>query len=150
MDFQTTVDIAAPPEVVWPVIAAIEAWSEWTASVRSIRRLSAGPLAVGSRALVRQPRLPPALWTVSALQPGQGFTWVTWSPGVRVIADHRVAASPAGSRVTLAIRFEGLFAGVVGRLTRDLNERYLALEAAGLKARCETPARRGRGGDASS
>lgn len=142
MNFQTTVDIAAPPDVVWPVIAAVEAWCEWTPSVRSIRRLGGGPLDVGSRALVRQPRLPPALWTVSALEPGAAFTWVTWSPGVTVVADHRVVAAPGGSRVTLAVRFEGLLAGVLGRLTRGLNERYLALEAAGLKARCEARARR--------
>jgi hypothetical protein len=48
-----------------------------------------------------------------------------------------VEAIPAGSRATLSISYAGLLGGVVSRLTSALNDRYLALEAAGLKARSE-------------
>ena len=40
-----------------------------------------------------------------------------------------------GSRATLSIRFSGLLGPLFARLTRKLNERYLALEASGLKER---------------
>lgn len=43
---------------------------------------------------------------------------------------------PAGCRVTLSIRYEGILGAWLARWTRDLNERYLAMEARGLQARC--------------
>lgn len=132
-----TVNIHADPERVWAVLSNVERWHEWTASITSIERLDAGPLAVGSRARVRQPRLPTATWQVTELNAGRSFTWVTRSPGMLITGRHTVEASSDGSCVTLATHFSGVLGPLVARLTRDLNQRYVALEAQGLKARCE-------------
>ena len=133
--FSITTDIPAPPERVWALVADVERWHEWTPTVTSITRMDKGPLAVGSRARIRQPRLPPATWEVTELVPGRSFTWVTRSPGVRVRAEHGVEPVGGGTRVTLSVRFTGLLGPFVARLTRRLNERYLALEAKGLAER---------------
>ncbi len=122
-DFSITVDIAAPPDRVWAVMTDVERWCEWTPTVTRIERLDRGPLAVGSRARIRQPKLPPAVWQVSDLLEGRSFTWVTRSPGVSVIAKHRVEPAGNGARATLSIRFSGLLGPIVARLTRRLNER---------------------------
>ena len=134
-DFGITFDIAAPPERVWAVMADVERWPEWTPTVTRVERLDRGPLAVGSRARIRQPRRPPAVWGVSALVEGRSFIWVTRSPGTRVVARHAVEPVAQGSRVTLSLSFSGLLGPLVARLTRRLNERYLALEAEGLRKR---------------
>ena len=134
-DLSITVDIAAPPEGVWAVISDVERWSEWTPTVTRIERLDQGPLAVGSRARIRQPKLPPAVWRVSDLSEGQSFTWVSRSPGVSVIATHSVEPAGQGARATLSIRFSGLLGPLVATCTRRLTERYLALEAQGLRER---------------
>ena len=140
MDFSTTVDIAAPPGAVWTVMADIERWHEWTASIKGIRQLTKGPLAVGSRALVRQPRFPPAVWTVTAFEPGRSFVWVTGSPLIRAYGQHSVTPIAGGSRVTLALHYEGWAGPAFARWTTKITERYLGLEAAGLKKRSETGA----------
>jgi hypothetical protein len=80
--------------------------------------------------------LPPAFWRVTELNPGAGFTWVSVAPGVRVVARHWVEPAVDGCRVTLSIRYEGLLGALLARWVGDLNDRYLALEADGLKARC--------------
>jgi uncharacterized membrane protein len=137
-DFQIEVEIQAPPEVVWAVMRDVEHWPEWTPTVTSIRLLDPGPLRVGSRAIIRQPKLPPAKWRVTELDDeASRFTWISSGPGVRVIARHWVEPCAAGSRATLSLRFSGILAGLFARLTRGLNDRYLALEAKGLKQRSE-------------
>jgi uncharacterized membrane protein len=137
--FETSVEISAPPDRVWAVMSDIERWPEWTPTVTRLEPLDPGPLAVGHRARIRQPRLLPAVWQVTALEPGRGFTWVTRSPGVRATGRHWVEAAGPGSRAHLAVSFDGILAGLAARLTGGLTTRYLGLEARGLKERSEAP-----------
>jgi uncharacterized protein YndB with AHSA1/START domain len=137
MDFSINVDIDAPPDRVWAVMSDIEKWHEWTASVRSISRREHGPIRPGHRAWVRQPKFPPALWTVTDVSE-RSFTWVSRAPGMVVTANHFVTPVGTGSRATLSLHFADILGPLFGRLTRDINNRYLAMEAAGLKRRSET------------
>lgn len=130
-----TISIDAPPKRVWAVMADVERWHEWTASVTSIHKQDAAPLAVGSRALVRQPKLPPAMWTVTEWEEGKQFTWQTSSPGMKITAKHAVQSSAEGSLATLSLQYEGILGGIIAWLYRGLTERYLQLEANGLKQR---------------
>ena len=134
--FSSSIDIAAPPDRVWSVMRDVERWSEWTPSVTSIELLD-GALTVGSRARVRQPRLPAALWEVTDIQEGREFTWVSRAPGILVLARHGVAPVAGGAHATLSIEYSGALGPLLARLTRTINDRYLALEAEGLKARSE-------------
>ena len=132
-DFSISVDIKASPERVWEVLSDGERWHEWTPSVTSVDLLDKS-IAVGSRAIVRQPELPPAKFKITALEPGKSFTWSSGIPGIILVyARHSVEPAPLGARVTLALRFDGLLGGVMGKKMADLNHRYLAMEAAGLK-----------------
>lgn len=142
MELSTTIDVAAPPTRVWEVLADVEKWPEWTESVTSVRRLDdGGPLAVGSRVEISQPRIPTGSYTVTALEPGRAFTWEQKQPGSTVSAHHECTPLPdGGTHVELRVVMGGLVGSVVGRLYRKLTERYLAMEAAGLKARAEAAA----------
>ena len=137
MDFALGIDVDAPPDVVWGVMSDVERWPEWTASIRSVRRLDPGPLAVGRRVRIRQPRFPPAVWTVTELEEGRSFTWEAGGPGVRVSARHTVGPRGGGSRVALSLGFHGLLGPLFGRLTAGVNARYVRMEAKGLKRRSE-------------
>jgi uncharacterized protein YndB with AHSA1/START domain len=138
--FSVTTEIDAPAERVWQVMSDTDRWHEWTPSITSSRRLGDAPLAVGTRVVIRQPKFPPALWTVRAVEPGRSFTWVSVAPGLRVVGQHAVEPTARGSRATLSLDLQGLLGGVFGRLTGAITERYIGLEAAGLKARSENPA----------
>ena len=138
MDIERVIDIAAPQERVWAVMSDVERWPEWTRSVTRVERLDRGPLAVGSRARVRQPRFPAAVWTVTALEPGRFFEWRSPAPGLLSVGGHRVeAAGDGGSRVTLSLTWSGPLAAVMRLLFGKLSRRYVEMEARGLKRRAE-------------
>ena len=136
-NFNIAADIDAPPSRVWDVMVDVERWHEWTQSITSIKRKDSGPFSIGSSARVVQPKLLPAIWTVTLLEPGRSFTWESAGPGMRVIGTHTVEPTARGSRVTLSVRFDGVFGGLLGTLLHNLNEQYLSFEAAGLKRRSE-------------
>ncbi|MCX4749420.1 SRPBCC family protein [Kitasatospora sp. NBC_01287] len=144
------VEILAPAEAVWAVLADVQGWRKWTASVELIRRREQGkPFGLGSEAWVKQPRLPGAVWRVTAFEPGRSFVWQSHAPGVRTVAGHHLRAGRAegvesgraegaeSTWVTLELRQHGPLAGPAALLLGRLARRYLAMEAAGLKAYCE-------------
>jgi len=136
----TTIDIQAPPDRVWAALRDIERWPEWTPTVISVWPLDPGPLAVGARAIVRQPKLLPARWQITELEEGRSFTWITRAPGILVTARHSIEDASNSSRVMLSLDFSGPLGPLAARLTRGLNARYLALEAQGLKKLAEADA----------
>ena len=134
---QHSVTIAAPPQRVWEVLVDVERWPERIPTVDSVERLDTGPLAVGSRTRLRQPKLPEAVWTVTEVHEGRSFTWASTSPGVAIAASHVVEPHADGSRLTLAIDITGLLAPVGWLMTRKLSQQYVATEAASMKAAAE-------------
>ena len=136
MRYETTVAIAAPVDRIWSVISDVAAWPEWTASVSAVELLSPQPLRLGSRARVRQPKLPKAVWEVTDLQPGRSFTWVNRSPGMTSTGLHEILGSAADPQVRLAIEQRGPLSFLARPYLR-LTRRYVDTEAAGLKQRCE-------------
>jgi uncharacterized membrane protein len=139
-DFIVRTAVAAPPQTVWPILANVERWPEWTASMQSVTLLDAGPLSAGSRVRVAQPKLRPAVFTITEWQPNRNFTWASRTPAVRATAGHLLEPSATGCTVTLSLRFEGWAGGVAGWLMRGLVERYMAMEGAGLKQQSEAAA----------
>jgi hypothetical protein len=75
---------------------------------------------------------------VTELVPERGFTWTSRGPGLKVTGRHQIEPHGGSCRVTLSIEYEGLLGRFIGWVTRDINLRYIGLEAAGLKQRCET------------
>ena len=137
--YSISIDINAPAERVFEVMTDVERWHEWTPSITGIKRTRSGALTVGERATVRQPKFPPATWTVNEIKPGRSFSWFNRAPGLRVTGHHAAEPTATGSRATLGLRYEGIFGGLLARMTERITKRYLELEAKGLKARAENP-----------
>jgi carbon monoxide dehydrogenase subunit G len=133
--FETTRHIEAPTQSVWEVLFDVARWSEWTPTIDSVERLDHGPFEVGSRARVRQPKLPRALWEVTEVVGGRNFSWVAKGPGMKTIARHEVVPDVSGSKVTLSIEQTGPLGGVAAMLLGRLTQRYIELEAESLDKR---------------
>lgn len=139
MRYQTSVVIDAGPEVVWSVLADVERWPEWTATMNSVRWVGTDRLALGARARIAQPKLLDAVFEVTELEPGRSFTWVARRGGVTIVATHAVGTDDAGwTGVELGIATSGPLAWLATLFTAKLTRSYLAIEAAGLKRRAES------------
>jgi Polyketide cyclase / dehydrase and lipid transport len=138
VEFRETVTVNAPLADVVGVLHAVERWPSWNAAVSRVdRHGSSGQLAVGDTVTVKQPRLPAATWTVTALD-GSGFAWTSSGFGVRYSGDHW--AEPTGDgRTTASLTL--ILAGPLARITAlffaRMIRRYVRMEADGLRRAVE-------------
>ncbi len=92
-DFRHVVEIRVSPPRVWDVLLDVERWPEWTTSVSKVQRMDIGPLTLGSRTRIWQPKLMPAVWQVTSLDEKRHiFAWTTHTFGIKIIARHQVDA----------------------------------------------------------
>jgi len=139
---EDSIEIDAPPQLVWDVFSDVERWPEWTASVTSVVGRDGPDLAVGKRFAIKQPGMQKLVWRVTEIDPGSSWTWVQRSPGVLVTARHDVISQPGGrTLVRQKLDQRGVLGSLVGRLMVKKTKRFLALEAQGLKARAEQRSR---------
>lgn len=147
--FTATRPIAAPASLVWSRLARVVAWPEWLPTVSRVEASSSAALEVGAKYKVIQPRLKPAVWTVTEFHPGRHFVWESSSPGLKLWANHMVEDVPTGgSRITLEFRFSGLLSPLVTLLAGNITRRYLATEAESLGRHAEADAACARPGSA--
>jgi uncharacterized protein YndB with AHSA1/START domain len=133
--FETKRHLAAPAPRVWEVLFDVARWPEWTPTIHSVERLDAGPLVVGSRVRIRQPKLPQAVWEVTEVVEGRSFTWQAKGPGMTSIGRHEVVPDATGSTVSLSIEQVGPMGAVAALVWRRLTQRYVDLEAESLDER---------------
>ncbi|AKK25672.1 SRPBCC family protein [Mycobacterium sp. EPa45] len=134
----SSIDIDAPADLVWEVFSNVEHWPDWTASVTRLRGLDGAQLAVGRHFEIKQPRMPRLVWTVTELEPGASWTWEQRSPGGLTTARHDVVPTADGRTVVRQELVQrGILGSVVGVLMRQMTQRYLTMEAQGLKASSE-------------
>jgi hypothetical protein len=88
---------------------------------------------------LRQPKLPEGTWEITVWDEPAYFEYRQKSGGVTIVAGHRVEALEDGrSRLTLTIDMRGLLVPVVGRLYRDLTNRYMSIEAQSMRRAAES------------
>jgi uncharacterized membrane protein len=135
-----TVEIEASAERIWDLLMDVEGWPSWTPTMTSVTRVDSGPLAVGSSARIRQPRLGSLVWKVTELTEGRSFTWEAGRPGLLLVAGHAIENSEWNdARVTLSIHQGGAFGVLFAPLAAGFAQRNVQAEAQGLKKVAERP-----------
>ena len=140
MHFEQSIEIDAGQQRVWEVLTDLEAWPQRIESVEEVELLTPPPVGEGSRVRLKQPKLPEGTWDVTVWDVPSYFEWRQKSGGVAIVAGHRVDSLEGGgrSRLTLTIEMRGLLVPVVGRLYRDLTNRYMSVEAQSMKRAAES------------
>jgi hypothetical protein len=137
VEFRETLTVSAAVADVAQVLHAVERWPSWNPSVSRVARHGSGPVAVGDSVTVKQPRLPAASWTITALD-RSGFTWKSSSLGVRSTGDHWAQEAGDGhTAVTLTLTLSGPLARMIAMLYSGLIRRYVRMEADGLRREVE-------------
>ena len=139
MHFEKTIEIDAPPQRVWDVLSDLEAWPTRIETVDVVELLTPAPISKGSRVRLKQPKLPEGTWEVTVWDAPSYFEFRQKSGGVANVAGHRVEALDEGrSRLTLTLEMRGLLVPVFGRIFKGLTNRYMTVEAQGMKRAAES------------
>jgi hypothetical protein len=87
----------------------------------------------------KQPKLPEGAWDVTVWDAPSFFEWTQKTSGVTSVAGHRVdPLGPSRARLTLTLEMRGLLIPIIGLFYRDLTNRYMTLEAEGMKRAAES------------
>ena len=139
MRFAKSIDVDAPQQRVWDVLSDLEAWPKRIETVDLVELLTPPPVGTGTRVRLKQPKLPAGVWEITVWDAPSYFEYRQRSGGVTIVAGHRVEALGEGrSRLTLTLEMRGLLVPIVGRLYKGLTDRYLTLEAQGMKRAAES------------
>lgn len=139
MRFEKSIEIDAPQQRVWEVLSAIDAWPQRIETVDSVEVLTPEPITAGSRVRLKQPKLPEGTWDVTVWEAPSYFEWRQKTGGITSVAGHRVEALGASrARLTLTLDMRGLLIPIIGLLYKDLTNRYMNLEAEGMKRAAES------------
>ena len=139
MRFEKSIDINAPQQRVWDVLSAIEAWPQRIETVDSVELLTPAPITNGSRVRLKQPKLAEGTWDITVWDAPSYFEWTQKMTGATSVAGHRVDALEAGrARLTLTLDMRGFLIAIIGVFYKDLTNRYMTLEAEGMKRAAES------------
>ena len=139
MRFEQSIDIDARQQRVWEVLSDLESWPQRIETVDVVELLTPAPVGEGSRVRLKQPKLPEGTWEVTVWDVPSYFEYRQKSGGVTSVAGHRVETLAEGrSRLTLTLDMRGPLVSVVGLFYRGLTNRYMTLEAQGMKRAAES------------
>jgi hypothetical protein len=120
------------------VLSDLEAWPTRIETVDVVELLMPKPITRGSRVRLKQPKLPEGTWDITVWDAPSYFEWTQKAPGITSVAGHRVEAMGEGrARLTLTLDMRG-FLIPVALFYKGLTNRYMNLEAEGMKRAAET------------
>src|SRR6476659_7115984 len=139
MHYEKSIEIDASQQRVWDVLSDLEAWPQRIETVDTVEPLTPAPITKGSRVRLKQPKLPEGTWDITVWDAPSYFEWTQKAGGITSVAGHRVEALGEGrARLTLTLYMRGFLMAVIALLYKGLTNRYMNLEAEGMKRAAET------------
>ncbi|MBN2098635.1 MAG: SRPBCC family protein [Dehalococcoidia bacterium] len=104
MRFEADIRIKATPEAIWDTVADPETWPGWTKAVYRVKKLSEGPLGIGSRLRI-------IIWCIIPVR--LHMTITEYVPGQRVAMEGKALIAKL-SRYYMLQPQNGLTRAIVG------------------------------------
>ncbi|QJB70060.1 SRPBCC domain-containing protein [Parasphingorhabdus halotolerans] len=136
-EFRNKIEIAASPSQIWSILIDFEKWPQWSDSFSALQRLDDGPVGLGSRIRIKQPRLFPRNWTITEWNPDNSFSWISKGGGVTSFANHWIETDRDVCTFHQSMNISGFLGRPTAILLKATICRYMDMEAAGLKDRSE-------------
>jgi len=139
MKVQKSVEIAAPPEKVWPFFVEPEKVMQWCTTFKRFEYCGAQHSGVGTPVYIEEQaggRLSKMQFEVTEWKENEklGLRMVSGASYPRYVQEYSLESSPAGSRVTFGEEIE-LPYGVIGKLLGVVGERMSAATVAKMEAK---------------
>jgi len=67
--------INSQPEQIFKVLTDIKNWNQWTKSIIGIAFVDTDEFKTGVKIKVRQPKLLPAVWTITEISKNKSLSW---------------------------------------------------------------------------
>jgi len=139
MHFEKSIEIDTSQQRVWDVLSDLEAWPQRIETVDTVELLTPAPITKGGRVRLKQPKLPEGIWDITDWDAPSYFEWTQKTGGITSVAGHRVEALGEGrARLTLTLDMRGFLVPVIALFYKGLTNRYMNLEAEGMKRAAET------------
>jgi len=129
--------INAMPGDIFKVLMNFEQWNQWTASITEMSILNNDRPGMRARIKILQPKLPPAIWTITESLPDKSLTLEKRSFGLVMLSEHLISTSNNMASIIIRMTYQGPLAGLFYMLTHSLTDRYMTMEIYGLKRECE-------------
>jgi hypothetical protein len=112
---------SAPPDAYFARLCDHDTWPAWSPDTEWVRL--DGPVAVGTRGVLKPKGGPRAKFVITACTPGREYTDTTLLPGARLVFEHTVQLTEGGSDLSVLVTITGplalLWARVMGGGFRD-------------------------------
>ena len=126
-------EIQAPADLVWSVTSDVERWPRWMPTVQSVTAIMPGPMAPGSRYLLKQPLQAAAAWEVTRYEASQAFEWERRENGLLLfVGTHEVEKHRANTKIRVSLKAFG----VVNTLLRPLFAAVIATKCRAMERHC--------------
>ena len=122
--FSSSLEIDAPPDKVWALVNELEEWPQWIPSIKSIEKLSEGPLGIGSqiRVTAKSTFTVSLLMTITEFVPGQRAVLQGKALGTKMTRYYTFEPVNQGTRLTVGGEVSGLLAFLARRGGQAVSE----------------------------
>lgn len=135
MKFSHTLETTASPDKIWTIWMAVTRWPEWDTELESVQ--FEGNVALGANGKLTPKTGPKSKFTISQLAPGESYTFITQLPLCKLHVHRFLHNLNNGTRFTHEVSFEGVSAGIFGKLLGKQYQSVLPSAMQNLKTMAE-------------